>query len=148
MSGKVSPPDARPSVRLALAARPENAALARRVIADEASRAGLAGPLTAAAKVVVTEGFTNAVEATDRDAEDRRRVVVQASGDEHGMTIGIRDPDNDYRPRIAERFRIRGFGLGLIAALATRVELRRLPGGGTEIEVRVGPLPGDGLDPG
>lgn len=147
MRGKASPSDDHPSVRLALEARSENAAVARRAIADAASRAGLAGPLAAAAKVIVTEGFTNAVDAVDRESDAGARVFVHASGDARGMTIGIRDSGTGYRPRVAERFRIRGFGLGLIAALATRLELRRLPEGGTEIEARIETVPGEAADP-
>lgn len=137
MRGKSSPSDDHPSLRLSLEARPENAAVARRAVADEAARAGHADTLVAAAKVIVTEGFTNAIRHAYLDPGGEERVIVQAESDSEGMTIAVRDSGTGFLPRVPESFGGGGFGLGLIAALANRVELRRLSGGGTEVRARV-----------
>ncbi|HSI80899.1 MAG TPA: ATP-binding protein [Solirubrobacterales bacterium] len=136
MRGKSSPADDHPSVRLSLEARPENAAVARRAVADEAARAGHGDPLVAAAKVIVTEGFTNAIRHAYLDPGGER-VVVHAESDSDGMTIAVRDSGSGFLPRVPEGFGGGGFGLGLIAALAHRVELRQLSDGGTEVRARV-----------
>lgn len=136
MGGK-SNPDAPPSsASLSLDARAENAALARRAVADEAARVGLAERITAAAQVVVTESFTNAIRHAYPGSESGR-VDVHVHGDEDGMTIVVRDSGDGFRPQAPDDYRFGGFGLGLIVALADSLELRRLEDGGTEVRARL-----------
>jgi anti-sigma regulatory factor (Ser/Thr protein kinase) len=136
MGGKANPVNPPSTVQLSLEARAENAALARRAVADEAARAGLTERVTAAAQVVVTESFTNATRHAHASSEPGR-VEVRVRGDEQGMMIAVRDSGRGFRPRVPDDYRFGGFGLGLIAALADSVELRRLDGGGTEIRARL-----------
>jgi anti-sigma regulatory factor (Ser/Thr protein kinase) len=136
MGGKPSPADHPSAVNLSLEARAENAVLARRAVADEAARVGLTERITAAAQLVVTESFTN-VTRHAHDVSESSRVQVGVRGDEEGMTIVVRDAGGGFRPRVPDDYRSGGFGLGLIAALADRVELRRLEGGGTEVRARL-----------
>lgn len=124
------------AVTVSLEARPENAAVARRAVADEAARAGLTDWVAAAAKVVVTEGFTNATRHA-YPQPDLERVMVEAHGDDRGITVVVRDSGEGFRPRIPEGAGTSRLGLGLIAALSERVELRRLPEGGTEVRARL-----------
>jgi anti-sigma regulatory factor (Ser/Thr protein kinase) len=136
MGGEPNPADPASAVNLSLEARAENAVLARRAVADEAARVGLSERITAAAQVVVTESFTN-VTRYAYSASESGRVQVGVRGDEDGMTIVVRDTGRGFRPRAPDDYRSGGFGLGLIAALADRLELRRLEGGGTEVRARV-----------
>jgi anti-sigma regulatory factor (Ser/Thr protein kinase) len=136
MPRKPHPPSWCPPVTMSLEAKPQNAAVARRVIADAAASKGLADRLAADAKVVVTESFTNAT----RHAYSGRatgRVVVEAEADDEGITIAVRDSGEGFRPRLPEADEVSGLGLALIAALSDRVELRRLGGGGTEVRARL-----------
>lgn len=135
MAGKSEPLDPLSSVSLTLDATVENAAVARRAVAGEARRAGLAEPVTAAAQVVVTESFTNA--ARHAYSAGPGRVRIHAHADDEGITVAVRDQGDGIRPHPREPGRIGGLGLLLIAALARRVQLRRLPGGGTEVRARV-----------
>lgn len=121
---------------LSLEARPDNAALARRAVAGEAARARLDQRTAAAAQVVVTEGFTNAVQHA-YDGGDGR-VQVQAHADEGGITIVVRDAGTGFRPRPRREGSFGGIGLLLVASLAELLQLRRLPRGGTELRARVG----------
>lgn len=136
MGGNSNQVDPSSAVRLSLDARAENAAVARRAVADEAARAGLAERITAAAQVVVTESFTNATRHAYTGSESGR-VEVHVRGDDEGMTIVVRDSGRGFSPRVTDVHRFGGFGLGLIAALADSVELRRLEEGGSEVRARL-----------
>lgn len=136
MGGKSNPIDPSSAVRLSLDARAENAAVARRAVADEAARAGLTERIKAAAQVVVTEGFTNATRHAYAGSE-AGRVEIHVRGDDDGMTIVVRDSGSGFRPRVPDDYGVGGFGLGLIAALADSVELRRLEEGGSEVRARL-----------
>jgi anti-sigma regulatory factor (Ser/Thr protein kinase) len=132
VGGKPKPANPPSAVSLSLEARAENAALARRAVADEAARVGLTERITAAAQVVVTESFTNVTQhAYEGSGSGRVHVGVRGNGD--GMTIVVRDAGRGFKPRVPDDYRSGGFGLGLIAALADRLELRRLEDGGTEV---------------
>ena len=124
---------------LSLEARPDNAVLARRAVAGEAARARLDQRTVAAAKVVVTEGFSNAVQHAYRGGDGR--VQVQAHADEDGITIVVRDAGDGFRPRPRPQGSIGGIGLLLVASLAELLQLRRLPRGGTELRARIGVEP-------
>lgn len=137
MAGKSEPLDPTAPVSLSLEARVENAALARRAIATEAARAGLANGATNAAQVVVTEGFTNAARYA-AETEEAGRIQVHAEADSDGITVVVRDSGAGFHPRMKEGGAQGGAGLALIAALADRLQLRRLPEGGTEISARIG----------
>lgn len=136
MGWKSDPVDSSSAVTLSLDASAENAAVARRAVADEAARAGLTERITAAAQVVVTESFTNATRHAYSGSESGR-VDVHVRGDHDGMTIVVRDSGHGFRPRATDDHRFGGLGLGLIAALADSVELRRLEEGGSEIRARL-----------
>lgn len=125
-----------PEVALTLDASPENAAVARRAVAHAAARHGFGDRLAGDAKVVVTEGFTNATQHA-YPQPFHGSVEVRALADEGGMTIVIRDSGEGFRPGIPEHGRTSGFGLGLIAALSERVELLRLDRGGIEVRARL-----------
>ena len=132
-----SKPAERPSpVDLSLEARAENAKHARRAVAAEAARAGLSDPVRAAAQVVVTEGFTNAASHA-YDDRDGARVEVRVNADQEGITVVVRDAGVGFRPRHIGRGLGSGLGLGLIASLSDEVELRHLPGGGSEVRARI-----------
>jgi anti-sigma regulatory factor (Ser/Thr protein kinase) len=135
MGGKRDQQELGGSVNLSLEARPANAALARQAIADEAAQARLDAMTTAAAQVVVTEGFSNAVRHAYPNGDGQ--VHVEAHGDEHGITILVRDRGVGVRPTPRAAGTVGGIGLLLVAALAERLQLRRLPQGGTELEARV-----------
>jgi anti-sigma regulatory factor (Ser/Thr protein kinase) len=143
MGGKANPVDPHGAVELSLEARPENAALARRAVADEAARAGLTERLAAAAQVVVTEGFTNAARHAYTDS-DKGRVQVGVRGDEGGMSIVVRDEGGGFSPRAPDEYRAGGFGLALIAALADRLELQRAADGCTELRAWLNAAPARG----
>lgn len=106
--------------------------MARRAIAEEAARAGLADQLATAAKVVVTESFTNAVRHAYPGPESGP-VEVRAEGDADGIMIVVRDSGTGFRLRTPDESRWGGLGVGLILTLADRVEMHRLDHGGTEV---------------
>lgn len=134
MAGKSEPQEPVSSVSLTLESKLENAAVARRAVAEQARRAGLAERTSAAAQVVVTEGFTNATRHAGGPSD---RVRVEAKADGHGITVAVRDRGDGFRPRLRNPNSLGGLGLLLIAALADRVQLRSLGEDGTEICARL-----------
>lgn len=135
MEGKSGTIDGRFPVGLTLEPQPANAAVARQAVAAEAARAGLGPGVRSAAKVVVTEGFTNA--ARHAGGAEGDAVEVRACGDSAGITIVVRDHGGGFSPQRPDASRAGGFGLALIAALSDRLELARQADGGTEMMVRV-----------
>lgn len=123
-------------VNLSLAARPEQAALAREAVAEVAAKSNLHDGLTADAQLVVTEAFTNAVRHAYSEPEGEW-VTVAVEADEAGISILVRDSGAGFRPHVSRAGSIGGLGIGLIAALSQRFELRRLPEGGTEVKARL-----------
>jgi anti-sigma regulatory factor (Ser/Thr protein kinase) len=135
--------DSRPSVvsdadpvNLVLDAVPENAAVARRAIADAAEQVGLDAETVAKARLVVTEAFTNAAAHAYPNGGDGT-VEVAAYPDPSGITVVVRDDGEGLRPRPASGRPSERLGLVLIAAMATTTRLRRRPGGGTELRADI-----------
>jgi anti-sigma regulatory factor (Ser/Thr protein kinase) len=123
-------------VSLCLEARPANATLARRAVTREAEHADLDPEAVAAAQVVVTEGFSNAVRHA-YPGNGGGIVQIEARGEAGGITIVVRDRGDGFRPRPRRDGGYGGIGLLLVAALAQEVQLRHLHGGGTEMRARV-----------
>jgi anti-sigma regulatory factor (Ser/Thr protein kinase) len=124
------------SVKLTLDAVPENAAVARRAVADAAHGAGLDAETVAKARVVVSEAFTNAAAHAYPHREDGE-VEVAAYPDPSGITVVVRDRGEGLRPRPASGGPSERLGLLVIAAMATTTRLRHRPGGGTELRADI-----------
>lgn len=123
-------------VDLILDAAPENAAVARRAVVDAAERVGLDGETVSKARLVVSEAFSNAAAHAYPDDSDGE-VEVVAYPDPSGITVVVRDRGEGLRPRPASDAATERLGLLLIAALATTMRLRHLPGGGTELRADI-----------
>ena len=123
-------------VSLILDAVPENAAVARRAVADAAEQAGLDAETVAKARVVVSEAFSNAAAHAYPEGRDGE-VEVAAYPALSGITVVVRDHGEGLRPRPVSGRSSERLGLLLIAALATTTRLRQRPGGGTEIRADI-----------
>lgn len=126
-------------MQLTLPSRADQAAEARRVIAAAAERAGLGVEATADLKTIVTEAFTNAVEHAYGGEEGP--IELSARADDGEVTVVVRDYGAGIAPRpVARNGEPRSsvrLGLLLIASLASSMQIRAAPGGGTEIVASV-----------
>ena len=133
----------RPPATLELSLEPaaRNAAVARRAIEDLVERSGLADA-AGAARVIVTEAFTNAAEHSGPGG-GHDPITVSARALEDGLEISVRDRGEGFRPRPLEGGQRGRLGLAMIAAVADCVRIAKLPGGGTELRARIcaGPAP-------
>lgn len=122
-------------VTLSLDAQPANAAVARGAIARAGARAGLEEGTIAAAQLVVSEGFSNAVRHAYPGG--RGQVEVSARAEDGAITIEVRDDGVGFKPRPRPDGAFGGIGLLLIAALAEELQIRRRPEGGIELRALV-----------
>lgn len=119
----------------------ENAAVARQAVARLADSCGLqeAG---AAARLVVTEAFTNAARHAYPNGHSAP-ITVSARRCGESLEISVRDRGRGIRPRPMARGEGGRLGLLMIAAVSEFVQIARVPDGGTELKARVcanGPL--------
>lgn len=122
-----------PDVRLSLAARPENVALARQALAGMLEVVPVEEAVAADMKIAVTEACTNVVlHAYDGSAGP---MEVGMAAREGRLTVTVRDQGRGVAPLPAETAApAMGYGLALIASLTEEFALR---GGasGTTVEM-------------
>ncbi len=124
---------------MTLPAKAENVAVVRHALAGLAEEIGMDEPGLADLKTVVTEACMNvAVHAYEGGAGP---LFVEASPDEEGLTVTVRDEGIGIQPQAnVERDSLR-LGLSLIAALSTSFAISGGVGVGTEVKMRL-PLHG------
>ncbi len=109
--------------------------MARHAISELVDRCGL--PAAAlAARVVVTEAFTNAAEHADPGG-DLDPITVSAERRGRALEISVRDHGKGFRPRPLQGDARDRLGLAMMAAVADSVRIAKLPEGGTELRARV-----------
>jgi anti-sigma regulatory factor (Ser/Thr protein kinase) len=114
--------------RLTLPARPENIAVVRHVIGAFAEAVGLAGPTIDDMRLAVTEACTNVVRhAYENDGHIE--IVIRPEGD--AVTVIVSDDGRGIGP--SPDVAGPGLGLPLIAALADRFEIERVPQRGSRL---------------
>lgn len=123
-------------VELRLDSDLSNGSRARREIARLAERAGLDEEGVMAAKTVVTEAFGNAAAHAYPDGRTGP-VEVLAEAARGSLTVSVRDSGRGITPSPITPDTRGRLGLLMIAALAEFCQLRRLPGGGTEVTARI-----------
>ena len=124
-----------PPVCLCLPARPESVAVARHEVEGLSDRLGLDARHADDLKTLVSEACANVVtHAYGANGTGSFELDVVPGSDE--VTITVTDEGGGIRPRPASEGSSGRLGLLLIAALASRMEIARRPGGGTRIEAR------------
>jgi serine/threonine-protein kinase RsbW len=129
-------------LQMTLPAKAENVAVVRHALAGLAEEIGMDEPGLADLKTVVTEACMNvAVHAYDGEPGP---LLVEASADEEGLTVIVRDEGGGIRPQAdADRDSLR-LGLSLIAALSSSFAISGGLNRGTEVTMRL-PLRGGGI---
>lgn len=124
---------------MTLPAQAENVAVVRHALAGLAEEVGMDGPGLADLKTVVTEACMNvAVHAYEGEPG---LLSVEASADQEGLTVVVRDEGVGIRPQAdSDRDSLR-LGLSLIAALSSSFTISGGTECGTEVTMRL-PLRG------
>lgn len=126
---------------MTLQANAENVAVVRHALAGLASEIGMDEPGLADLKTVVTEACMNvAVHAYQGEPGP---LFVEASPDEDGLTVVVRDEGGGIRPQADPEDPSLRLGLSLIAALSSSFAIAGGLDQGTEVTMRV-PLHGGG----
>ena len=123
------------TVTLELEPVSENAAVARQAVDRLVDRCGL-DRAAAAARIVVTEAFTNAARHAYPNGY-RAPITVSARKRGEALEISVRDRGRGIRPRPVDAGAGGRLGLLMIAAVADCVQIARVPSGGTELRARV-----------
>lgn len=117
---------------LALDSSLTNAAVARRELGEFADSKGFDDEAVQAARVIVTEAFTNAASHAYRGGDGQ--IEVEAVCEAEGLRIVVRDYGEGIRPSPVASSGTHGrLGLLMIAALAELCQIRRLKPRGTEL---------------
>jgi len=115
----------------------ENAAVARQAVERLVDSCGLEAA-GAAARLVVTEAFTNATRHAYPNGH-RAPITVSAKRCGESLEISVRDRGRGIRPRPMGRGEGGRLGLLMIAAVSEFVQIARVPDGGTEVRARISP---------
>lgn len=124
-----------PNVRLRLANRAENVLLVRQALAGVAESVGLDGVALNDLSTAITEAANNVVLHAYDGGEGPLEVELSVDG--AGVDALVRDHGRGVRPGVQAAEEVSGgIGLPVMAALSDSMELRDLPGGGTEVAMR------------
>lgn len=124
-----------PNVRLRLANRAENVLLVRQALGGLADVLGLDAVTLNDISTAVTEACNNVVLHAYADGHGPLEVELSAGAE--GLEVIVRDHGLGLRPEAGTpQDASAGIGLPVIQALADRVDLRDVPGGGTEVAMR------------
>jgi len=118
-------------VRLTLPAMPENVALVRRMIVAFAEALSLPPEVVSDLRLAITEACTNVVRHAYRDAPGEIDVIARPEAD--GLEIIVSDSGQGIAP--SRDAAGPGFGLGLISALADRLEIDHSPEQGSRVQM-------------
>lgn len=118
-------------VRLTLPARPENVALVRHVLFALAEALGLPDGVCDDLKLAVTEACTNVVRHAYHAEEGRIDILARPTAD--GLMVAVSDEGSGIGP--SPDAAGPGLGLGLISALADRLEIDHAPGKGSRLQM-------------
>lgn len=118
-------------VRLTLPARPENVALVRHVLSALAEAVGMPDEVCEDLKLAVTEACTNVVRHAYHDGNGRIEVIARPEHD--ALQVIVADSGAGIGP--SPDAQGPGFGLGLITALADRLEIDHAPGEGSRLHM-------------
>lgn len=131
-----------PDVRLHVPSRAENVALAREVVTGLAEAIGLSREQYDDIRTAVTEACDNVVQHAYLDEPGPLEVDIHVLT--NAVEVIVRDRGIGVASTIGGDDQTMSVGLPVMLALAERVELRRVPGGGTSVRMR---FPTPGLDP-
>lgn len=118
-------------LRLTVPARPENVALARHVLDALAKALAVPAPRVDDLRLAVTEAVTNVVRHAYEGREGPLEVVMRPREDELQVVVTDFGRGTGPSPDVAGP----GLGMPLMAALADRLDVERLPGAGTRLEL-------------
>lgn len=116
---------------LTLPARPENVVVVRRAVGAFARTLGFDEDGVADVALALSEACANVVVHAYRDAAQETVLEVRATCSDEGLAVVIGDHGGGMLPRTDSPGL--GLGLPLMASLASTLELREAPGGGTEV---------------
>jgi serine/threonine-protein kinase RsbW len=144
---QITHPEAIPNIRLELASRPEDVALARELLSGVAVAASIGPEAIEDIRTAVSEACNNVVQ----HAYDGTPGPIELDLALHDDTLQatVRDRGNGMRPWIrTPKSDTLGIGLLVIKALAESVEFRDVPEGGMEVQMRFSTPGLTALDPG
>jgi anti-sigma regulatory factor (Ser/Thr protein kinase) len=118
-------------LRLSFAARAEQVTIARHALAAWGRQAGLGSRAVDDLQTIVNEACMNAASHAYKDGDGR--IEVGADATDTGVSVCVRDNGDGIHPRPADPKVSRRLGILLIAALASKMEIRSRRGEGTEI---------------
>jgi serine/threonine-protein kinase RsbW/stage II sporulation protein AB (anti-sigma F factor) len=118
---------------LDMPAQPQNVSRARSAARELAERAGFPPQRRADVALAVGEACANAVMHAYVDAT-AGPMRVEGHLEDHGLSVCVTDRGRGIVPRPDSPGA--GFGLPLVAALASTVELVPVAGGGTQVRMR------------
>src|ERR1700716_3789818 len=125
LSGMAAPPN----IRLDLANRPENVVLVRETLTGVAEAIGLEAADLDDIRTAVTEACNNVVLHAYEGEEGPLQVELYVAAD--AVEVVVRDHGMGIKPHIrSDEEAALGIGLSIIQALAPRVEVKDVEGGG------------------
>ena len=118
-------------IRLTLPARPENVGVVRHVVGALSEALDLPPALTDDIRLAVTEACTNVVRHAYHDGDGRIEVLARPEAD--ALQVIVSDSGAGIGP--SPDAQGPGFGLGLMSALADRLEIDHAPGKGSRLQM-------------
>jgi serine/threonine-protein kinase RsbW len=110
---------------------PGNLPLVRHAIRGFLDAGAVADPPAGEVLLAVTEACANIVQHAYVGADEPGEIELQAEKSGDRLIISVRDRGRGFAPRLDSPGA--GLGLPVIASLADRVEIRPIPGAGTEV---------------
>jgi len=126
----------RSGLSITVPAQPENVAVIRHAVAGLAERMGMEEPRIGDLKTVVTEACMNVV-VHAYNGDGPRPLEVEATPEESGLTVSVRDFGAGIRPNPGDERQSLKIGLTLIAALSSSFSISGGLGRGTEVRMHV-----------
>jgi serine/threonine-protein kinase RsbW len=140
-------PATRSNIRLELASRPEDVALARELLSGAAAAAAIGPEAIEDIRTAVSEACNNVVQHAYDGTPGPIELDLALQDD--ALQVTVRDRGGGMRPWIrTPKSDTLGIGLLVIKALAESVEFRDVPDGGMEVQMRFSTPGLTALDPG
>jgi anti-sigma regulatory factor (Ser/Thr protein kinase) len=135
--------DDRLGLLITIPAKPENVAVVRHAVAGLAEQLGMREPSIGDLKTIVTEACMNVV-VHAYDGEEPGPLQVEASAENEGLTVAVRDFGRGIRPTAGDERQSLRIGLTLIAALSSNFAISGGLGKGTEVRMHLLLEPAEG----
>jgi len=123
------------ALRIKLPALPDKVALVRAAVGERAEAYGLASPVIADLKTVVSEACANVVLHAYAGAADPGPLDVEMTRDEARVRVVVSDRGGGIRPQPNSTHASLQMGLLLIGAISSSFQLRSGHDSGTELSI-------------